>query len=122
MERTSSMRRHQVESPVTRPVLLVEGDPADLTRLARRRIADAGFDLVMCSGPSCPAEACPLVVDGSCPAGRPDVVVCDVQGEWRHSVEAAWRQDGVPVLTRPEGRDLDYAGAALKALFAARTG
>jgi hypothetical protein len=99
-----------------RPVLLVEGDRPDLTPLAARRVVAAGFDLVWCSGPADVRDECPLVMDGRCPVGRPDVVVCALDGEWRAPVEAAWRLDRVPVVTAAMGQHVDYAGAALRAL------
>ena len=98
-----------------RPVVLIEDDRADLSPIDKSTILAAGFDLVICSGPSSVHEECPLVMDGACPAGRPDVVVCDLQGDWRPSVEAAWRLDGVPVTSTDQGTG--HTGAAMLALF-----
>jgi len=82
-----------------RPLILVEDDHLDLTTLDLCPPGVDAFDVVVCSGPTGVAEECPLVVDGTCPAGRPDVVVSAFERDnpWAASVRAAWEQDGVPV-------------------------
>lgn len=102
-----------------RPKILVEDDRLDLDVLDLCPPQAEAFDIVVCTGPHGAAEACPLVMVGHCPAGRPDVVVSALSPEnpWSHSVQAAWRLDDVPVahptreLTWPE-----HIGAALRAL------
>lgn len=104
-----------------RPCRVLVEDPAlDLDAL-RGVAATNGIDVVACTGPRSPAEPCPLVLDGACPAGRPDVVVCALGPEWRPSVEAAWRQTGVPVVSVADGQLLPWpahVGAALQATVA----
>jgi hypothetical protein len=82
-----------------RPLVLVEDDRVDLDSIDVLAAAGLGVDVVVCSGPTACGDVCPLVLDGDCPVGRPDVVVCGLSGEWRPSVENAWRAEGVPVVS-----------------------
>ena len=113
-----SIRARGGEREPRRPIMLIEDDSQDLSYIDKDRILAAGFDLVVCSGPASVHEECPLVMDGVCPAGRPDVVVCDLQGEWRRSVERAWCLEGVPVTSTAGAPDgVHQLGAALCALL-----
>ena len=117
MER-ASMQTVIDERVPRRPVMLIEDDSDDLSYIDKSSILAAGFDLVICSGPASAHDECPLVMEGSCPAGRPDVVVCDLHGEWRRSVERAWCLEGVPVVTTGGVGDAGHhLGAALCALL-----
>ena len=106
-------------TPGRRPLILVEDDSLDTDVLDLSPPHSDVFDIVICNGPNSAAEECPMVMDGECPAGRPDVVVSALSEDnaWSHAVQAAWRLDGVPVarpttpLTWPE-----HIGAALHAL------
>ena len=108
-------------APGRRPLVLIEDDALDTDVLDLSPPGSGAFDIVICSGPHDAGEECPLVMEGTCPAGRPDVVVSALSTDnpWSHSVQAAWRLDGVPVarpttpLTWPE-----HIGAALRALGA----
>ena len=103
-------------------MILVEDDALDTDVLDLSPPGSDVFDIVVCTGPRDAAEPCPLVMDGTCPAGRPDVVVSALSPDnpWSHSVQAAWRLDDVPVvqptspLTWPA-----HIGAALRTLGAA---
>ena len=120
MERASIRSAREAKVP-RRPVMLIEDDSGDLSYIDKNSIIAAGFDLVVCSGPASTHEECPLVMEGSCPAGRPDVVVCDLHGEWRRSVERAWCLEGVPVVTTDGGTDAGHhLGAALCELLGPR--
>ena len=96
-----------------RPVVLVEDDQVELDSIDVGAAAGLGVDVVVCSGPRERGEVCPLVLDGACPAGRPDVVVCALSGEWRTSVENAWRAEGVPVVGVGGETWPSHVGAAL---------
>jgi hypothetical protein len=97
MERQEWMHTEPAPIPGKRPRILVEDDGAPITGSALAAGAAVGADVIFCHGPDHPGEACPLVTDGACPAGTPDVVVCALGGPWRRSIEAAWRADRVPV-------------------------
>ena len=86
-----------------RPVLLVEDDTLDPTTLDLSPPGSSGIDIVVCTGPD-GAEYCPLVADGYCPHGTPDVVVSNLSSAnpWAVSVANAWREAGVPVVTASE--------------------
>lgn len=107
--------------PGRRPLVLIEDDTLDTDVLDLSPPGSSAFDIVICTGPHGTDEECPLVMDGCCPHGRPDVVVSALSPEnpWSHSVQAAWRLDQVPVarpttpLTWPE-----HIGAALRAMGA----
>ena len=117
MERASVRAGGDQHAP-RRPIMLIEDDSSDLSYIDKNSILAAGFDLVVCSGPASAHDECPLVMEGACPAGRPDVVVCDLHGEWRRSVERAWCLEGVPVVTTAGGADAGHhLGAALCALL-----
>ena len=88
-----------------------------------------GMEITICSGPRSEHEICPLVVDGTCPVGSCDVVVCGLDGPWAHSVEQAWQREGVlfartaPDPSSPPTRRLDASvGEAVRMLFAAQYG
>ena len=106
-------------APGRRPLVLIEDDSLDTDVLDLSPPGSGVFDIVICSGPDHAAEVCPLGMDGECPAGHPDVVVSALSPEnpWSHSVEAAWRLDGVPVA-RPTKQLAwpEHIGAALRAL------
>ena len=116
--------RGRGRTPGRRLVVLIESRSIDLA--AVERVADdAPFDIVVCTGPAHPGDACPLVVDGECPQARPDVVVCEVCSEWRPSVVAAWRERGVVVATNDTGEPLEWPahiGVAIGALYRACLG
>jgi hypothetical protein len=83
------------------------------------------FDVTVCAGPESDTEECPLVMDGSCPLGRFDVVVGAVRGPWAASVRAAWAETGTAYAdgsgtTAGDSADLVacHIGAALQALYA----
>ena len=101
--------------PWRRPLVIVEDDGLD-PHAIDIGVADAlGVDVVVCNGPS-GGEVCPLVMDGTCPAGRPDVVVTALTGEWHTSVENGWRAEGVPVVRPPSPLVWpEHLGAALTA-------
>jgi hypothetical protein len=81
-----------------RPHVLIEGGGLDGAFTGPVPTGRLGADVTVCSGPESAFDGCPLVADGRCPAGRPDVVVCAIQDEWRGAVVAAWRELGVPVV------------------------
>lgn len=96
--------------------ILVESDTVDLAAIDFP-VSAAGVDVVVCSGPGA-HEACPLVTDGTCPLTEPDVVVCGLAGEWRQSVEAAWRRNHVPVFSADPAMPWPHhLGAALGVAF-----
>ena len=94
------MLRHHLEgesvecAPTVR--VLVE-DPA-ICSIEPDLDLPAGVNVSLCSGPHTASEPCPLVLDGTCPVGRPHVVVCGIDGPWARSVRAAWALEGVDVL------------------------
>jgi hypothetical protein len=84
----------------------------------------ARIQVVACTGPHDEREVCPLVTDGHCPLGRPDVVVTALDGPWDRSVLAAWTETGTPlvdardvVTTDPAERLAHHVGAALQRLW-----
>lgn len=84
-----------------RPFVLVEDESLDLSTLDLCPPGSSAFDIVVCTGPVGPEDECPLVVDGECPSGRPDVVVHAFGADhpWSRSVRNAWAEVGVPVVT-----------------------
>lgn len=84
---------------IRRPLVIVEDDALDLTTLDLAPPGATALDIVVCTGPD-GTEHCPLVVDGACPLGTPDVVVSNLSAAnpWAHSVRAAWTEAGVPVV------------------------
>jgi hypothetical protein len=83
-----------------RPMIIVEDDTLDPATMDLNVAGSGPFEIVACTGPTSAAEPCPLVVDGTCPVGRPDVVVSALSPDnpWAGSVRAAWRDAGVPVV------------------------
>jgi hypothetical protein len=84
----------------------------------------AGMEVAICSGPSSDREECPLVMDGRCPLGPVDVVVCGLDGPWARSVHAAWLEKPLLVVDAREGiegsapeRFKHHIGAALAAII-----
>lgn len=104
--------------------------PARLVRVVieDRALAEAaasadvpGLDVRICSGPIGDHETCPLVLDGSCPLGPCDVVVCGLDGPWAPAVRNAWADAGV-VVTPPSTTDSSPSlngsvGSALQTLW-----
>jgi hypothetical protein len=88
---------------VPRPLVLVEDDTLDPATLDLSPPGAAALDIVVCTGPD-GLEYCPLVADGFCPLGTPDVVVSNLSAAnpWAASVQAAWAERGVPVVTASE--------------------
>ena len=80
-----------------RPRVLIEDANLSPTTEDVQAAHAVGLDLSACTGPSTASEACPLVVDGTCPLGTPDLVVSALRGCWQLPVAAAWKQEGVPV-------------------------
>ena len=82
-----------------RPLVLVEDDALDLSTLDLSPPGASALDIVVCTGPD-GSDRCPLVVDGYCPAGTPDVVVSNLseRNPWARSVRAAWVEAGVAVV------------------------
>ena len=80
--------------------------------LGRAGLARPGTDVevVVCDGP-CVGEACPLLVDGTCPLGRFDAVVTALDTPWGHAIARAWRTTGTPVI---DARELDTPDAAAR--------
>ena len=113
MHWTSAQQASQI--PGRRPLLLVESDQLSGARPV------PGFDVIVCSGPESGADTCPLVLDGACPVGKPDVVVCSLGDDWRRPVAAAWRQEGVPVVTGAADWPA-CVGGAFQRLFGAYEG
>ena len=102
-----------------RPFVLVEDEHLDLTTLDLCPPGSSAFDIVVCTGPG-EGEECPLVMDGSCPSGRPDVVVhaFDADHPWSRSVRAAWAEAGVPVATADEPLTWPaHVGAAVRVVL-----
>ena len=96
--------------------VLIESDTVDLAAIDFP-VSAAGVDVVVCSGPGA-RDSCPLVTEGTCPLTDPDVVVCGLSGEWRPSVEAAWRRAGVPVFSADPSMPWPaHLGAALGVAF-----
>jgi len=101
-----------------RPLVLVEDDVIDLTTLDLSPPGAAALDIVVCTGPHAD-ERCPLVVDGYCPVGTPDVVVSNLStsNPWAGSVRAAWEDVGVPVVDLHDAPPLvwpAHVGAAIR--------
>jgi hypothetical protein len=117
------MEQWQVQTaqgPIRRPLVLVEDERLELGEVASAELGHLGVDVVVCTGPHT-GETCPLVVDGACSLGRPDLVVCAIDGEWRTSVESAWRAEGVTVAAiDPADRPAwpAHLGAAISQAFA----
>jgi len=121
------MRRRALPQPTREPApplprvrVLIED--AELAAAACDGGEAAWCDIVVCSGPTTVHDACPLVLDGRCPVGPADVVVCAIQGEWSHSVHAAWREAGTTVVDAralaagtPDERLRHHLGAAFSA-------
>ena len=109
-----------------RPFVLVEDDGFDLDVLDLSPPGADAFDVVVCTGPGAD-EVCPLVTEGACPFGRPDVVVhaLDDLHPWSHSILAAWAEQDVPVAMQPAGapplRWPAHVGAAIVESFATRS-
>lgn len=106
-----------------RPLILVEDDRLDPDTLDLCPPGSDAFDIVACTGPSSATEECPLVMNGVCPHGFPDVVVTALSpdNEWRTSVANAWEQDGVPVVRVAPDESLAWpahVGAAIAAFYA----
>lgn len=82
-----------------RPLVLVEDDSLDLATLDLSPRGSTALDIVVCNGPE-GREYCPLVADGFCPVGTPDVVVANLSdaNPWARSVRAAWAEAGVHVV------------------------
>jgi hypothetical protein len=109
-------------SPMRRLHLLIE-DPT----LAGARLSDewrGGMDVTICSGPTSDRDVCPLVLDGRCPLGPVDVVVCGLNGPWARSVHAAWLETPLLVVDAREGiggsppeRFKHHMGTALAAMI-----
>jgi hypothetical protein len=107
--------------PMRRLRVLIE-DPT----LGTARLDDqwrAGMEVTICSGPSSDDEVCPLVMDGRCPLGPVDVVVCALEGPWARSVHAAWLDTPLQVVDARDGIDgsapkrfRHHIGAALAAI------
>ena len=109
-------RAGAAQHPWRRPLVLVEDDGLDPHAIDMGVAAALGVDVVVCSGPAGCGDVCPLVMDGTCPAGRPDVVVTALSSEWHTSVENAWRAEGVPVVRPPSPLVWpEHLGAALTA-------
>jgi len=104
---------------IRRPLVLVEDDALDLSTLDLSPPGASAFDIVVCSGPD-GREYCPLVADGFCPVGTPNVVVSNLSeaNPWARSVRAAWAETGVPVVTAADaGTKLEWpahVGAAIQ--------
>ena len=102
-----------------RPLLLIEDDSLDPTTLDLSPPGSSAVDIVVCTGPE-RADYCPLVADGFCPVGSPDVVVSNLSeaNPWSASVRAAWREAGVPLVTpKPDEPPLvwpAHIGAAIR--------
>ena len=104
---------------VRRPLVLVEDDALDLSTLDLSPPGAAAFDIVVCTGPA-GDDRCPLVMDGYCPVGTPDVVVSNLSASnpWAPSVRAAWTEAGVPVVDADDSEPLlewpAHVGAAIR--------
>jgi hypothetical protein len=105
-----------------RPRILVEDDTIDLDVLDLTPPGSSAFEVIVCVGPDGP-ESCPLVTDGVCPMGRPDVVVSSFSADnpWGRCVRAAWEADGVPVAHVGAGEGPlvwpAHLGAAVRTLY-----
>jgi hypothetical protein len=104
----------------TRPRIVIEDDRLDLATLDLTPPGSSAFDIVVCNGPG--EDACPLVVEGTCPAGHPDAVVpaLDPAGPWTDSVRSAWEQAGVRIARIDDRASLvwpAHVGAGIRAYF-----
>jgi hypothetical protein len=84
--------------------VLVEDDTLDLATIDLTPPGSSAMDIVICTGPDS-RDYCPLVADGYCPAGYPDVVVSNLTAgnPWAASVRGAWADAGIAVATPREG-------------------
>ena len=108
--------------PMHRLRLLIE-DPT----LAAAGLSDewrGQMEVSICSGPSSDREGCPLVLEGQCPLGSVDVVVCALDGPWARSVHMAWLDASVRVVDArgyleecAAERFRHHIGAALSAII-----
>lgn len=108
-------------TPGRRPRILVEDDGVAIPGSPAAAGGAVGADVILCRGPADAGERCPLVTDGACPLGTPDVVVCALGGPWRRSVESAWRAGGVHVVAVEPDLPGGWAarlGAAVASAFA----
>jgi hypothetical protein len=108
-------------APMRRLRILIEDPTLGTARLGNEW--RAGMEVRICSGPSSDHEQCPLVMDGCCPLGPVDVVVCALDGPWARSVHAAWLETPLLVVDAREGiegsapeRFKHHIGAALAAI------
>ena len=107
-----------------RPLRVLIEDPRLVDAQLDRTVC-AGMDVTICSGPVGTREACPLVLDGSCPLGEADLVVCGLDGDWAAPVCAGWREAAPIVVDArdleeddPAARFVHHLGAAIGALHA----
>ena len=111
----------QEPAPPLRHVRVLIED-AELAAAACDHGATGWCEVTVCSGPLTVHDACPLVLDGQCPLGPVDVVVCALEGEWSQSVHAAWREAGTTVVDAralaagpPDQRLTHHLGVAFSA-------
>ena len=121
--RQQSMPPRATPGPIRPLRILIEDPHAELSESPQLR--GWPFDVTVCAGPASDTEECPLVMDGTCPLGRFDVVVGALQGPWAASVRAAWAETGTAyadasgIATEdPTNRVTCHIGAALQALYA----
>jgi hypothetical protein len=118
-----SCNAYVIRTPARRPRILVEDDSLDPSTLDLSPPGSSAFEILVCTGPDHAAEPCPLVLDGMCPLGRPDVVVSALGdgNPWQASVRAAWEHEGVRVaIVHPDESPLvwpAHVGAAIRALL-----
>lgn len=103
------MRLHQFDGAGVTPAspIRVLVEDSTMCSVAPDLDVPSGVEVTLCSGPATASDPCPLVLDGWCPAGRPDVVVCAIDGPWAPAVRAAWALESVPVVEAPAGTSLD---------------
>jgi hypothetical protein len=97
--------------------VVVEGGDLDGAFVGPRTWPSLGADVTICSGPEPGHDSCPLVADGHCPAGRPDVVVHTMGGDWSGAVSAAWRELGVQVVDAGDVAWPTQVGLGVGAIF-----
>jgi hypothetical protein len=121
--RQESIPSRETSAPIRPLRILIEDPHVELFEGPQLRAWP--FDVTVCAGPASDTEECPLVMDGSCPLGRFDVVVGALQGPWAASVRAAWAGTGTAyadasgiTTADPTERVTHQIGAALRALYA----
>ena len=121
--RQRSMLARGPSAPVRPLRILIEDSNVELSDSPQ--LPARGFDVIVCSGPAGETDECPLVMNGTCPLGRFDVVVGALHDPWATSVRAAWAETGTAYadasrITAEDSTDrvTHHLGAAVQALYA----